>query len=113
MRDDNPRPSVLSTEKPGLPIDYQDSAHGEFDGITLQQTVSGFGWKYVSRTSYNITIYADDEPFSIETLAAMLPKGCYKKFSNCTITQKKYGPVLTLQSPYSTRSVLVSPSVLS
>jgi hypothetical protein len=69
---------------------------GEFDGITLQQTVSGFGWKYVSRTSYNITIYADDEPFSIETLAAMLPKGCYKKFSNCTITQKKYGPVTAI-----------------
>jgi len=69
---------------------------GEFDGITLQQTVSDFGWKYVSRTSYNITIYADDEPFPIETLAAMLPQGCYKKLSNCTITQKKYGPVTAI-----------------
>ncbi len=45
---------------------------GEFDGTTLQQTVTDFGWKYVSRTSYNITIYVDDEPFPIDTLAAML-----------------------------------------
>ena len=69
---------------------------GEFDGTTLQQTVSGFGWKYVSRTAYNINIYADDEPFQIETLAAMLPQGCYRKLSNCTMTHKKYGPVTVI-----------------
>jgi len=43
---------------------------GEFDGTTLQQTLTTFGWKYVSRTSYNITIYANGEPFQIEMLAA-------------------------------------------
>jgi hypothetical protein len=66
---------------------------GEFDGIRLQKTLSSFGWKYVSRTSSNITIYADDEPFQIERLAAMLPKGHYKGLRNCQITHKKYGPV--------------------
>ena len=66
---------------------------GEFDGTTLQQTLTGFGWKYVSRTSSNITIYADDEPFQIEMLAAMLPKGHCKGLQNCHITHKKYGPV--------------------
>jgi len=66
---------------------------GEFDGTTLQQTLTGFGWKYVSRTSSNITIYADDEPFQIEMLASMLPKGCCKGLRNCNITRKKYGPV--------------------
>jgi hypothetical protein len=66
---------------------------GEFDGTSLQHTVAGFGWKYVSRTSRNITIYIDDEPFQIDALAAMLPKGCYKKVKNCRITRKKYGPV--------------------
>ena len=66
---------------------------GEFDGTTLQQTLTGFGWKYVSRTSSNITIYADDEPFQIDILAAMLPKGHCKGLRNCQITRKKYGPV--------------------
>jgi hypothetical protein len=66
---------------------------GEFDGTSLQQTLTDFGWKYVSRTSYNITIYADDEPFQIEMLAAMLPQGYHKALRNCKITGKKYGPV--------------------
>jgi hypothetical protein len=50
---------------------------GEFDGIELQQTLSGFGWKYVCRTSHNVTI--DDEDFSVDILSAMLPKGHFKK----------------------------------
>ena len=69
---------------------------GEFDGTMLQQTVSDFGWKYVCRTSSNITIDADDEPFQIDTLAALLPKGHYKHLRNCTITRKKYGPVTAI-----------------
>jgi hypothetical protein len=69
---------------------------GEFDGTLLQQTVSDFEWKYVSRTSSNITIYAGDEPFAIDTLAALLPKGHYKHLRNCTITRKKYGPVTVI-----------------
>ena len=66
---------------------------GEFDGTSLQKTLTMFGWKYVSRTSSNITIYVDDEPFQIEMLAAMLPKGHCKGLRNCQITHKKYGPV--------------------
>lgn len=69
---------------------------GEFDGTRLQQTVSNFGWKYVSRTSSNITIFAGDEPFQIDTLAALLPKGHYKHLHNCTVTGKKYGPVTAI-----------------
>jgi hypothetical protein len=55
---------------------------GEFDGTDLQKTLNDFDWKYVCRTSSNITIYAGDEPFQIDTLAAMLPKGCYKRLRN-------------------------------
>ena len=66
---------------------------GEFDGATLQRTLNDFGWKYVSRTSSNITIYVDDEPFQIDTLAAMLPKGYHTKLRGCKITHKQYGPV--------------------
>jgi hypothetical protein len=66
---------------------------GEFDGTTLQQTLAGFGWKYVSRTASNITIYPDDEPFQIDMLAAMLPEGHCKGLQNCHITHKQYGPV--------------------
>lgn len=66
---------------------------GEFDGTTLQQTLTDFGWKYVSRTSSNITIFVDDEPFQIDMLAAMLPKGHCKGLKNCRFTRKQYGPV--------------------
>ena len=66
---------------------------GEFDGIGLQQTLTEFGWKYVCRTSSNITLIIDDEPFAAEILAAMLPKGHYKGVRNCQFTLKKYGPV--------------------
>jgi len=66
---------------------------GEFDGTTLQRTLNDFGWKYVSRTSSNITLYTGGEPLQIDTLAAMLPKGCYKRLRNCKITHKQYGPV--------------------
>ena len=66
---------------------------GEFDGTTLQQTLAGFGWKYVCRTASNITIYPDDEPFQIDMLAAMLPEGHCKGLQNCRITHKQYGPV--------------------
>lgn len=69
---------------------------GEFDGIELQQTLSGFGWKYVCRTSHNVTIGIDDEDFSMDILSAMLPKGHFKKVKNCTFTRKKYGPVTAI-----------------
>ena len=69
---------------------------GEFDGTRLQQTVSDFGWKYVSRTSSNITIFAGDAPFQIDTLAALLPKGHYKHLHNCKVTGKKHGPVTAI-----------------
>lgn len=39
---------------------------GEFDGIELQQTLSGFGWKYVCRTSHNVCDYYQKR-FIIET----------------------------------------------
>ncbi|BBO86158.1 transposase [Desulfosarcina ovata subsp. sediminis] len=66
---------------------------GEFDGTTLQQTLAKFGWKYVCRTAYNITIYADNESFQIDILATILPKGHCKGMKNCQFTNKKYGPV--------------------
>ena len=69
---------------------------GEFDGTMLQQTVSDFKWKYVFRTSYNIIINEDDEPFQIDTLAVALPQGCYRHLRNCTITRKIYGPVTAI-----------------
>jgi len=69
---------------------------GEFDGTNLQQTLADFGWKYVARTSYNIKIFAGDDPFQIDMLATMLPQGCYKSLKDCKITGKKYGPLRLL-----------------
>jgi DDE family transposase len=69
---------------------------GEFDGIGLQQTLSDFGWKYVSRTSYNIKIYVNDEPFQVDSLSVALPQGSYRHLNDCTITKKKYGPVTVI-----------------
>ena len=66
---------------------------GEFDGTGLQQTLTEFGWRYVSRTSSNITIYINEEPFQIQILTAMLPRGHCRGRRNCQITHKKYGPV--------------------
>jgi hypothetical protein len=66
---------------------------GEFDGTDLQRILNDFGYKYVCRTSSNITITVNGEAFRIDTLAAMLPEGCCKKLRNCQFTHKQYGPV--------------------
>jgi hypothetical protein len=66
---------------------------GEFDGVDLQKTLAGFGWKYVCRTSCNITISIDGEDFPIDILASALPEGCYERVRECAVTKQKYGPV--------------------
>jgi len=66
---------------------------GEFDGTSLQHTMNSCGWKYVCRTSSNITIYIGDEPFQMDILASMLVPGCYDRIHNCRMTHKNYGPV--------------------
>jgi hypothetical protein len=66
---------------------------GEFDGTALKRTLNHFGWKYAFRTPYNITLYIGGEPFQIDILATMLPKGCYERLPDCKITHKQYGPI--------------------
>ena len=66
---------------------------GEFDGVDLQKTLADFGWKYVCRTAYNITVVIGDEEFPIDILASALPEGCFNKAKDCTVTKRKYGPV--------------------
>jgi len=67
---------------------------GEFDGVTLQATVDGYGWQYVSRTAKNAQLCEEEEWFSFEDLGAQ-PKDCFG-VPNVLFTQKAYGPVLAI-----------------
>ena len=69
---------------------------GEFDGVELQRTLAGWGWKYVCRTARNTILGVGDEDFSMDFLASMLPEGHFNKLKNCTVTKKKYGPVTAI-----------------
>jgi hypothetical protein len=69
---------------------------GEFDGVELQKTLAGWGWKYVCRTACNTVLGVGDEEFSMDVLASMLPEGHFNKLKNCTVTKKKYGPVTAI-----------------
>ncbi len=41
---------------------------GEFDGITLQDTLNEAGWSYVCRTAMSTTATWDDATFRLDTL---------------------------------------------
>lgn len=67
---------------------------GEFDGITLQATIDGYGWEYVCRTAKNTQLGADGERFSLQEVDVQ-PGECIG-LPDVTFTLQDYGPVLAI-----------------
>lgn len=69
---------------------------GEFDGVTWQATLHGYGWEYVCRTAKNVQLgEADAEArFPFEAVNVQ-PGECIALF-DVTFTQQAYGPVLAI-----------------
>jgi hypothetical protein len=67
---------------------------GEFDGITLQATVDGYGWQYVCRTAKNTKLGVAGARSSFYEVDVQ-PGECIG-LSNVTFTLQDYGPVLVI-----------------
>jgi len=67
---------------------------GEFDGVTLQATIEGYGWEYVCRTAKSTQLGADGDHFSFEEL--MVQPGECIDLPDVTFTLQDYGPVLAI-----------------
>jgi len=67
---------------------------GEFDGITLQATIDGYGWQYACRTAKNVQMGAEGERFSFHEVGVQ-PGECIG-LPNVTFTLQEYGPVLAI-----------------
>jgi hypothetical protein len=64
---------------------------GEFDGITLQQTVDSYGWQYVCRTAKDIVLTDQDDEFDCQELG--LRPGDFTSMPDVAFTREQYGPV--------------------
>jgi len=64
---------------------------GEFDGVTLQATIDGYGWEYVCRTAKNVQLETEGEWFSFHEVGVQ-PGECIG-LPNVTFTLQEYGPV--------------------
>ncbi len=64
---------------------------GEFDGITLQATINGYGWEYACRTAKNTQLRTDGERFSFHEVEVQ-PGECIG-LPDVTFTLQDYGPV--------------------
>ena len=64
---------------------------GEFDGITLQQTVASYGWHYVCRTANDIVLTDDGDKFKGQELG-LRPGDCIS-LPAVLFTREQYGPV--------------------
>ncbi len=69
---------------------------GEFDGVTLQATLHGYGWEYVGRTAKNVQLGepASATLFPFEAVNVQ-PGECLALF-DVTFTQQAYGPILAI-----------------
>jgi len=67
---------------------------GEFDGVTLQTTLDGYGWHYACRTAKDIQLGAEGERFSFYEVDVQ-PDECIG-LPNVTFTLQDYGPVLAI-----------------
>ena len=67
---------------------------GEFDGITLQETVDNKGWKYVCRTAKNTVLTDDGDEFRFQDLG--IEPGEIISIPEVDFTREKYGPVHTI-----------------
>lgn len=64
---------------------------GEFDGLTLQATVAGYGWQYVVRTAKNTILSVAGAEFAFEALGVR-PGECIS-VPEVAFTRQGYGPV--------------------
>ena len=64
---------------------------GEFDGITLQETVNNKGWQYVCRTAKNAVLTEEEEEFSFQDLGVR--PGDIISIPTVDFTREQYGPV--------------------
>jgi hypothetical protein len=64
---------------------------GEFDGIDLQDTLDGYGWKYVSRTAKNIILCDAGRELGFETVG--VEQGQRISLPQVTLRNQNYGPV--------------------
>ena len=69
---------------------------GEFDGITLQKTITEAGWGYACRTSKGNTATWEDATFDVAELGACLKPGRLIELKEVALTREAYGPVLLL-----------------
>ena len=82
---------------------------GEFDGVELLETLSGFGWYYVCRTAVNVVLWEEGERFSPKDL--FLEPGEPIEFLDVQMTKAKYGPVLVSiiwEEPWTSPLILIS-----
>ena len=64
---------------------------GEFDGITLQETVDKMDWHYVCRTAKNTVLTEEGEEFSFQDLG--IKPGNIINIPEVDFTREEYGPV--------------------
>jgi hypothetical protein len=64
---------------------------GEFDGVDLQATLDGYGWRYVNRTAKNIVLCCAGEEFNLESVAVQA--GELISLPHATLRNQNYGPV--------------------
>jgi hypothetical protein len=69
---------------------------GEFDGVTLQATLSDYGWEYVCRTAKNVQLGEGDEEALFPFEAVNVQPGECIALPEVTFTQQAYGPVLVI-----------------
>lgn len=67
---------------------------GEFDGTTLQATITAYGWEYACRTAKNAQICEDGDWFSLHEVDVQ-PGDCIG-VHDVLITHQAYGPVLVI-----------------
>jgi hypothetical protein len=67
---------------------------GEFDGITLQATIDGYGWQYACRTAKNTQLGTEGERFSFHEVGVQ--PGERIGLPHVTFTLQDYGPVLAI-----------------
>ncbi len=56
---------------------------GEFDGSQWLETITGFGWKYVCRTTKNTVFYEEGERFSFQDI-------CPERCESCEIADVEF-----------------------
>lgn len=69
---------------------------GEFDGISLQQTLAEANWSYVCRTGIPMTATGQGETFRLDTIGTCLKPGTLVALSEVLFTAEAYGPIMLL-----------------